>query len=344
MKNSEQNKEKVIQYLYGELIESEREDFENRIFEDQDLAMFLEEVETDLIDEYIKGELEFDEKRLFEKKYLTAVSRRERVDLARTISAKILSEDSITVESNDNRAGFWASVSSLFGGSNPALAGGLAVLLILTLFGAYWLIVSQDSKPPIAADNSNQIEETPIARETPEPDNSPEPVNERERPANTTNERAIETNVNQNRSLEKPLEKAAPTPKPVKSPPKPKTTPKAIPKQPTVYAFSLMPPLRSSSSPVLRIPQSVKTVRLRLFENFGPNYEKFVIGLNGPGGNTIWNGQVVESKKRLRRSISISIPAAKFNRGKHEIVVHGVTEEGSKEEINFYNFIVERTK
>ena len=69
-----------------------------------------------------------------------------------------------------------------------------------------------------------------------------------------------------------------------------------------------------------------------------------MIGLNGPGGGTVWNGEIGGSKTDLRRSISINVPAEKFKRGKHEIVVNGVTEEGKKEEINFYNFIVERKK
>ncbi len=342
MKNKQENKENIIRYLFGELPETVRNEFEELLFSDEDLSIYLEDIENDLIDEYIRGELEFDEKRRFEKKYLTTESRQNRVDLARTLQAKVFNEEKTTVISQTEKTGIWTSISSLFGISNPVLAGSVAVLLLMTLFGGYWFITQQGTNQDIA--ESNNSNETPLPEILPKPRESPVQKSQ----SNNSAEDDVESSDVNTKPTPSPKTKTdnnsekKPTPRVPKKEPKTKREPKAVPKQSTVFAFSLMPPLRSSSTPILNIPSSAKTVRLRLFDNFGRKYKKFIVEVNNAIGKRIWRKQISASKKRLQKSIVVNIPKLYFNGGNYEIAVLGITKGGDVEEINFYNFIVRK--
>ena len=356
MKNINENKEKAIQYLYGELTESEREDFEEHLFEDEDLGLFLENVENDLIDEYIRGELEFDEKRKFEKHFLTSESRAARVDMARKLNEKVFDDEKLVVVSTEKNTDLFGRIADLFGFSNPMLAGSLAILLLAVLLGGFWIINQNRGSENIASENSNQQENIPVNQDLSEPEKTPErenkPLEELETNSNLSQPNTNQTIVNEDETRNvnakpdpspKPSpETPAATPKPVKEQSQPKKEPKILAKQPTVFAFTLSPPLRSSSTPVLNIPGAVKTVSLNLVDNFGQKYEKFSIDLNTQSGTTVWSSQVKALKNRIRNSITVSIPGDKFRAGNYEIAVRGITKEGSVEEISFYNFLVRR--
>ena len=338
MKNTKENKEKIIQYLYGGLSETVRNEFEDLLFSDEDFSLFVEDVENDLIDEYIRGELEFDEKRRFETKYLNSESRQNRVDSARTLHAEVFNKENTSVVSQGESSGIWTAISNLFGVSNPVLAGSVAVLLLMTLFGGYWFITQQGARPDIA--ESNNTNETPAPKE---PSVNETQTNKDDLPEVNKNSADIKpspspkTKTNNNTKTKR-------TPRKLEKDPKIKKEPKVVPKQSTIFAFSLMPPLRSSSTPVLRIPLIAKTVRLRLFDNFGSKYEQFRIELNGATGKTVWSRQIRASKKRPQKSIAISIPTRHLNQRNYEVAVYGITKDGSVEDVNFYNFVVQHRK
>lgn len=353
MKEKLENKKKAIRYLYGELAAAERDGFEERLFADEGFSLFLDDVENDLIDEYIRGELEFEKKRKFESKYLTSDSRYERVALARTLQNELFKEE--TVVSATENPNNWKSITGFFRVPNLALAGGFAVILLLILLGGFWILNQSDKSENIAgADDSNQQENTRLTQKTPLPEITPESedlsTDEKQLNINNSSENkndSIDANTRQtpepkntdsNKIEKKPIQK------PVREKPKTDEKPKTIQPPPRVFAFSLMPPLRSSETPVLKIPPSAETVRLRLFDNFGRVYEKFLIELNGSSGDTIWSRQITASKKRPQRLIVVSIPNKQFKSGNYEIAVSGITKKGSVEEINFYNFVVKKDK
>lgn len=348
MKNIEENKKIATQYLYGELSNTERDNLEERLFTDEDFSLFVDEVENDLIDEYVRGELLFEEKRKFEKKYLTTESRFERVAVARTLQNELFNEEKVV--STEESKGFWESLAGLFRLPNLALAGGLGAILLMLLLGGVWIATQPKSGENIVnKEDSNLKENIPVQIEptpefTPEPEKSPSEVTqENTNKSEELDKKAVDTNkesVSKNPDVNK--SKPKPTPKPVEKEPKTVKKPKPVRPQPKVFAFSLLPPLRSSTTPVLKIPSTAKTVRLRLLDNFGDKYEKFIIDLNNGGGSTIWSRELKASKKRPQKSISISISSDKFQKGNQEIAVKGITKEGEVEEINYYNFTVEK--
>ncbi len=323
------DKEKALRYLFNELSESERDYFEERIFGDEDPALFMDDVEKDLVDEYVRGELEFDEKRRFEKEYLISDLRQNRVDMARILSNKVFTPEPLAVESKEDHSSIWKSVFGVFGRSNPLITGGLAALVLLILLGGLMFVNRQDRSPNVVTlNNSNENEITPIGVETPV---SEIPVQPEKNP-----DASDQSNDNSSSSSNRP--DVSDKPNISESPKKP--TPEPAAKEQGVFAFSLLSPLRSGTTPVLSIPPETKTVRLRLIDNFGGQYKKFNIDLADSDGNTVWNQEIGNVQGKNKGSITLSIPNNKFNVGNYEIAVRGITDNGSVEEVNFYNFTV----
>jgi hypothetical protein len=77
---------KLRQYLLGRLSPPEDEEMEELCFIDERLFNQLQDVETDLIDAYARGQLKAKERREFEAKYLAHPLQRERVKFAELLS------------------------------------------------------------------------------------------------------------------------------------------------------------------------------------------------------------------------------------------------------------------
>jgi len=82
--DSSLNEQLIIDYLLGNLPETETDRLDQLSVTDDEFAEFLEAVESELIDDYIRGELPENRRTRFESHYLTSASRLEKVALART--------------------------------------------------------------------------------------------------------------------------------------------------------------------------------------------------------------------------------------------------------------------
>jgi len=85
----------LMQYLLGELPETERDRLEDVVFADHNLFEQLEAVEDELIKSYIRGELKTAERQRFEKAYLSSPTRRQKVDQAASLLANLPAEPSL---------------------------------------------------------------------------------------------------------------------------------------------------------------------------------------------------------------------------------------------------------
>lgn len=74
--------ERIIAYLLKELPEEEAERFEEQCFEQESWPARISLVEEDLIDEYLRDELQPEQRQHFELNYLTTAARQERVCVA----------------------------------------------------------------------------------------------------------------------------------------------------------------------------------------------------------------------------------------------------------------------
>lgn len=319
------NKKQAISYLFGELSTGERDLMEEQIFLDEDFGLFVNDVENDLIDEYIRGELGAEEKERFETAYLTSENRRDKVRASRILNSKLLNENQAK-KTAEKIFPFWQSLANFFRVPSLAWAGGLAVVLLVLLSG-FWIL----NRFPIIRDSA-AVDEEPLTTPTQFP--SPQivqPVPDQSSKANgSLEDRKDLTNTN------------APQKSEENKPNRGSQAPTG-PLRQKVFAFTLMPPLRSSGSTVLKIPVEAKTVRLHLFDNFGDQYVRYLVELNDGGGNSVWGQEVVASNRRPQKSITVNVPGIKLKAGSYELAVSGISPEGNVEEVSFYNFVVQKS-
>ena len=76
------NEKIIIAYLLGELPEEELQRFERRYLKDDNLFQELNEVEDELIDDYVSGALSVERRASFEKSFLSSPERRDKVQFA----------------------------------------------------------------------------------------------------------------------------------------------------------------------------------------------------------------------------------------------------------------------
>lgn len=342
MKQTLDNEQQAIAYLFGELKGAERDDFEERLFLDEDFGLFINQVENDLIDDYVRGEMESGDKSKFENAYLTSETGRRKIRGAQILQEKLFDEKhNKIVFAEAPKASLWQIFAGFFRMPGLVWAGAMSAILVL-LFGGIWFL---NQKPLERAEIDNKN----FAAVTPTPMPAPRNVNLPEDQSNTATEKTninleskTPNNVNQNlpSNSKTPVRDVTP-PKPAADRPRSRQKTNTVPPPPKVFAFSLQPPLRSSKRPVLRIPAETQTVRLRLFDDFGEKYDRYFAELNDGVGKAVWSREFTAGKKRPLKSITINIPREKFKTGSYELAVSGITPEGSVEEINFYNFVVE---
>jgi hypothetical protein len=78
----------LIRYLLRELPEDQVEEIEQRYFTNEDSFDELRRVEAELIDSYVAGELESDQKKKFEQLYLSMPEGRSRIQFAEALRVK----------------------------------------------------------------------------------------------------------------------------------------------------------------------------------------------------------------------------------------------------------------
>jgi hypothetical protein len=81
--------ERVIAYLLGELTEDQSDRFEEELFSADEWGTDMKGVEDDLIDDYVRGRLSPERKRLFEENFLRSESRCHRVVVATALVRRV---------------------------------------------------------------------------------------------------------------------------------------------------------------------------------------------------------------------------------------------------------------
>lgn len=336
MKEVLENERQAIRYLFGELANAERDEFEERLFLDQDMSLLVDNVENDLIDEYVRGELEFDEKRRFEQKFLISESRRERVRLAKVLQTKVFNEKPLQAAP---KVSFWQPLANFFRVPNSVWVGSLAVVLLMIALGGLWLSRPAENSQIVKIDDNQNVSNQPIKQISPQI--SPSLI------GNSSNSKTM-ANIepSANTAPEKP--KPAPLkkqdgkePKPESAPQKPSAAP-PMPEQRRIFAFSLLPTLRNGENPVLNIPPNTPIVRLRVVHRNQEEFIKYRVEIRNSDGDTIWSQEIPVSRKKSSQPLILNVESDTLKPDTYELELLGVTPEGQFEETNFYNFVVRK--
>src|SRR4030081_802630 len=88
MKRHSDNESLIINYLLGVLPEAELERFEQRYLEDETLFEELQEIEDELIDDYVGGAPTAEQQAPFEEEFLRSPQRREKLEFARAMTER----------------------------------------------------------------------------------------------------------------------------------------------------------------------------------------------------------------------------------------------------------------
>jgi hypothetical protein len=144
--NSKVMDERSIAYLLGELPKEESERFEDECFDQEDWPEQLNQVEEDLIEDYLRGDLAPERRRLFERNYLTTTARVERVRMAAALLRHVDELGADEEGANDSEgddvpvdgkmSGGWLSAFLSTHAWAPRAALALGALAVLTV--AWW--------------------------------------------------------------------------------------------------------------------------------------------------------------------------------------------------------------
>src|SRR5713101_9244359 len=86
----------MTRYLFGEVSEEERAEFEDRYLKNSDVFQELIGLENEIIDRYVLGELSQPERERFERSFLTHPERRQTVEIARSLLAHSASAENVS--------------------------------------------------------------------------------------------------------------------------------------------------------------------------------------------------------------------------------------------------------
>src|SRR5262249_46892960 len=136
----------VVRYLPGDLPEDAQVQMEDRAFSDPEYMRVIEAVEADLIDAYVRGQLEAPELRKFESRFLASPDRRRKVEFARTWArvadeAKPVLADLAPARTLPVRRSWFEMLGQIVRSPMPAFQFASAAIAVLLLGVVVWQIV-----------------------------------------------------------------------------------------------------------------------------------------------------------------------------------------------------------
>ncbi len=320
--NNDFQEQDAIRYFLGELSETEQAAVEERFFTDADFSDRLDEVETDLIDSYVRRELDTAARQKFEQNFLVSERRKARIETAAALYEKERSTVFVPI-TETAKPSFWESLKGFF--TVPQLVYASFGILLLALIGGIALFWQRS--PEIVKIGNENIKTEPTKE--PVPTISPEAA-----PTQTPFE--VLPNINS-----QPIEPQK-TPLPNKQTDEPKKeTPKDVRQNSPVMAqFGLTSAsLRSGGNEPnkINLKAGIARVYLRLKFKTEEEFVKYRIELRDAGGNLI-AGRDVGNKK----SLGLTVSAKKLRQGDYEITLKGEKKDRNLELLDNYDLRVEK--
>lgn len=339
----ESENEKLIRaFLFGEMAEVERSEFEAKFIADEDLFEEIKVVEDELIEKYVRGWMKAAEKAKFGQNFLTTKKRRERVEFSRQLIGKLEAQkDVLAVRENAENISspetFWDKFAALFLSPKIALAGALA--LIIAVFGSWFLYKNLDGNSEFVKNENNRNSEIFTELKTPTPAVSP--VESTENNQNNAENVDLESSINSqdnsqkqptnlngnlNKTINKEREKPTPTSTPVQ-----KTAP-----NPVLALFAGT--VRSGGkNNVLNLPENADGAVLQLnLENV--DYKSYNAQLSDENGNIVFQRSNLPPKKSR---LNFYVPAQKLKRGDYIIKIFGKNDSDEPESAADFQFRVQ---
>jgi anti-sigma factor RsiW len=310
------NEKLIVQYLLGELTEERRNEIEDRAFQSKEYMQEILNVESDLIDDYVRGEIPAGRRSEFEKYFLASAERRRKVEFARALVTVTDETRSETSHSESQVSSFKVNPLVAFIRSlNPAGVFAFACAALIVVGGAAWLVTD-------VIKLRSQLDQLQAERKTQE-------QQRKELEQQLADERS--RNEALAAQLGQPKKEDVPVPVPQSKPEQPERS--------AILALTLLPGLArgEGTAPKLTLKPDVQTIRLNVVIDPQDVYPKFSAEVRGPRGERVLS-QTVRGGRKI---ISLSLRATRLSVGRYEVVVKGIR-DGVSNELGYYYFEVRR--
>jgi hypothetical protein len=138
MKTTKSSQISIRKYLLGELGENKRQALEQSLMTDESVFQELLILEDELVDEYLRGELNSPERKSFEAHFMASPERQQKLRFAKSFQSYL---DLKQVEREPHRKPFWQSLWELLQTNGPVREWGLAAVLLLVIAGGSWMAI-----------------------------------------------------------------------------------------------------------------------------------------------------------------------------------------------------------
>lgn len=304
-------------FLLGKLSEDERSEVELEFLTDRAAFDELMIAEYSLLDAYITGELDNEDRHAFEQRMMATARQRNRVGFAEVLVRHATNETFGWQEIQAETAvrGPLTRLRDLLG-SRFTLNFALAAACVLVVFGgAIWMSLPSRGINEVA----QEVPVIPTAG----------PMTERiETPANTPFVAQATPSKVAELATKKPIEAR---------PQRPEAAARPLPSAVATLVLPLMT-TRGDGGTAFAVPENVSTVRLRLAPGEETRLHYFAV-LETVDGQQIWSGKVKAAK---RSSLGISVPGRALKTGDYIITVKGSDDGISFETIAEYSFTITR--
>lgn len=321
------NEKSIVRYLLGDLPEQEQVRIEDRAFSDPEYLQNVLAVESDLIDEYVRGGLSEHERRQFESRFLASRERRQKVEFARALSA-VASEATATEPVQWHalvpQASWWESFIAMVRGATPAVRLVVAAASLVVVIGMSWLITQTVRFRAELAQLQAQHQEQRRQQDALEQQVIGERARSRELEAQLQGERE-QREIAEELARRLEQERAAQA------------------AQSTLASLLLWPGISRTAGnrPKLVVPQAARLARLQVGLEPEDEYESFRVELRNAQGSEVWSQRDLRPRpSRAGRVVVLSVPARLLVSGDYELALKGVVAGGAVEEVRYYYFSV----
>lgn len=313
-------KERANRYFLGELSETEQNAVEECFFADEDYSRFLDAAENYLIDDYLKGKLDFRQARNFQRNFLISERRREKVRSARILQLETFAAKEESTLPASPPVSVWRQLENLFRVPRPAWAGGLAAVAILIALGGWRLVNSPEKNQTAKIDTDSQT----IVE-------SSEPV------LVPTNEKTPDSNAIQKQTVARQLLKVA-----AKLNLENQWKQQVVPREKSkpISTFTLLSPMRSAGKQLIVKANEAEKIHLRLAPRGSESFIKYLVEIRAADGDLIWSREIAVNKNTARKPVALDVRSGALVSGSYGLTMSGATDDGRLEEIQSYNFSV----
>ncbi len=331
MKNNPFKDDLIVAYLLGDLPEEKQCEIEDRAFQDRHYHQEILAVESDLIDEYVRGELSDSWRRQFEERFLASTERRNKVAFARAL-ATVLPETAV-IEKKPllvarTPVSLWDALKAFLRGLSPAVGFSLAAALLVIIAGSLWLLsetlrLRTQVAELQAAQQSEQRNRQALEGQLADERTRGEDLSSRLQDEQQQREELI-------RELERQREEMT-----------------SKPALPGILSLALLPGTArgANTRAKLILPPSARVVRLQLSLEPGDEYKHFRVELHARAAPALWSQNNLSARTtRAGQIITLNLPAKLLDNGPYEVALKGITNEGKIEDVAYYNFDVLKAK